>query len=206
MKTLPRTRRGERTRQRILDSAVAAFAAHGFHEASIVRITEGAGVALGTFYVYFEGKQELFNEVVLDLNRRLRRAMSEGSADAGDRLAAERGGFRRYFDFLSAHPEVYPIIREAWFVAPDAMRTHYTRILEGYSAALAAASGTGEIAPVDPEVAAWALMGIGEMLGMRYISWEAEGATAPRIPDAVFAEAMAFVERALTPPIPRGQP
>lgn len=199
MSAEPRTRRGRATRNRIIESATRAFAEFGFHEASIVRITEGAGVAMGTFYLYFDGKSELFNEVVVSLNRQLRQAMSEGSAGATDRIAAERGGFRGYFDFLAAHPEVYPIIREAWFVAPEAMRTHYHRILTGYAAALAEASGRGEIAPLDPEVAAWALMGVGEMVGMRYLSWEASDGVAPRLDDAVFEQVMAFVERALAP-------
>jgi hypothetical protein len=39
--------KGSRTRQRILDAAERVF---GYHDASIVRITEAAGVAQGTFY------------------------------------------------------------------------------------------------------------------------------------------------------------
>ena len=43
----------------------------------------------------------------------------------------------------------------------------------------------GEVARMDPEVLAWALMGMGELLGMRWIVWEgarrgAAGAASPR--------------------------
>lgn len=214
MTAAPRTARGERTRAKIIDSAMEAFATYGFHDASIVKITEGAGVALGTFYLYFPGKQELFAEVVVDLNRQLRQAMTEGAAGATDRIDAERRGFRAYFDFLATHPEVYPIIREAWFVAPDALRVHYERIHAGYAEALGSAAATGEIAPLNPDVTAWALMGIGEMLGMRYQAWPAQprrtGDAAPQpspIPGEVFDACVTLITHLLTPtahPVEKG--
>lgn len=199
MSSQPRTKRGELTRSKIIASAQQAFASFGFHDASIVKITEGAGVAMGTFYLYFPGKLELFREVVFDLNRQLRQAMSQGSVGAANRLEAERGGFRAYFDFLASHPEVYPIIRQAWFVAPDALRLHYERIATGYTQALREAAGSGEIADVDPEVTAWALMGVGEMLGMRYQAWPDPDRTTTAIPDDVFEACMALVTNALQP-------
>lgn len=209
MSAVPRTARGERTRAKIIASAMEAFATYGFHDASIVKITEGAGVALGTFYLYFPGKQELFAEVVVDLNRRLRQAMTEGAVGAVDRIDAERRGFRAYFDFLATHPEVYPIMREAWFVAPEALRSHYERIHTGYTTALRAATARGEIAALDPEVSAWALMGIGEMLGMRYQAWPEPGAgtgaarpPARPIPEAVFEACVTLISHLLSPAAP----
>ena len=50
----PRTERGRRTQRAILDAAAAEFGEKGFHESSIVSITIRAGVALGSFYTYFE--------------------------------------------------------------------------------------------------------------------------------------------------------
>ena len=125
--------------------------------------------------------------------------MSEGSAGATSRLEAEREGFRAYFNFIARNPEVYPIIREAWFVAPEALQLHYERIQSGYTEALAKAVDDGEIAPVDPEVAAWALMGIGEMVGMRYQSWPHPDRTSAEVPDDVFEACMAIITNALTP-------
>jgi hypothetical protein len=51
------------------------------------------------------------------------------------------------------------------------LRYHYERLSQGYVEALRAATESGEIAEVDAEVAAYALMGIGEMIGMRWILW-----------------------------------
>ena len=200
MSSAPRTARGRRTREKILASALKEFGKVGYHDASIVRITEGAGVAMGTFYLYFDGKLAVFNELVEDLNRRLRHRMTQAIVDAPDRLAAERAGFRAFFEFTTEVPQLYRIIRQAEFVSPEAMHLHYGRIVEGYQRALAAASDAGEIAPLDPEVTAWALMGIGEIIGMRWILWQEKGEDgAPPIPEDVFEHTLEFITRALRP-------
>ena len=199
MSSAPRTARGRRTREKILASALKEFGKVGYHDASIVRITEGAGVAMGTFYLYFDGKLAVFNELVEDLNRRLRHRMTQAIVDAPDRLAAERAGFRAFFEFTTEVPQLYRIIRQAEFVSPEAMHLHYGRIVEGYQRALAAASDAGEIAPLDPEVSAWALMGIGEIIGMRWILWQEGEDGAPAIPDDVLDNTLDFITRALRP-------
>ena len=194
MTTAPRTERGSRTRARLLDAAEKVFAELGYHEASIVKITDAAGVAQGTFYLYFKGKQEIFDELVEDLNRRVRHAMSEASAQGGNRIESERLGFGAFFRFTAEHPALYRIIRQAEFVSPRALRMHYTRIVEGYIAGLDKARSNGEITELDTAVAAWALMGIGELVGMRWVLWE-DG--TPDLPESVFEEVMALIQRAL---------
>ncbi|MBN9606651.1 MAG: TetR/AcrR family transcriptional regulator [Actinomycetales bacterium] len=219
----PRTARGTRTRQALLDAAEQVFAELGYTESSIVRITEGAGVGQGTFYLYFGSKLEIFEELVDDLNRRVRHAMSEHTARAADRLERERAGFRGFFEFTAQHPALYRIVREAEWVSPRSLRLHYSRIVEGYIEGLRGAQAEGEIGDLDPTVAAWALMGIGEMIGMRWVLWGSEGSgsagsDAPEggadparagaaadplasgtsaVPEEVFEQMMRFIERAL---------
>lgn len=206
---MPRTARGTRTRERLLAAAETLFADVGYHDASVVKITEAAGVGLGTFYLYFPGKKEIFEEVVRDLNRRVRRAMSTAAAGAADRLEAEREGFRAFFAFTAEHPALYRIIRQAEFVSPPAMRQHYETIVRGYLTGLERARERGEIADIDPTVAAWALMGAGELIGMRWVLWERQdGAPSARepVPDAVLDALMQFIRGALAPDQSRGTP
>ena len=208
MSALPRTARGEKTRRRLLEAAEHVFSEHGYTEASVARITDRAGVGQGTFYLYFDSKLELFEELVEDLNHRVRQAMSEGAAGATTRLEAERAGFAAFFRFTAEHPALYRIVREAEFVSPEALRLHYTRIVEGYIDGLRAAQLEGDIGEIDPTVAAWALMGIGEMIGMRWVLWGdgsngagdaadplASGTSA--VPDHVLDEMMRFIGGAL---------
>src|SRR6266571_5021245 len=53
---MPMTARGEATRRRILDAAEEVFGEFGYYEASISEITRRAGIAQGTFYIYFHSK------------------------------------------------------------------------------------------------------------------------------------------------------
>jgi AcrR family transcriptional regulator len=177
--------RGARTRQRLIEAAEAVFADLGYHEASIVKITEAAGVAQGTFYLYFTSKQEIFDELIRDLNRRVRHAMKSASSQGHARMEAELLGFKAYFHFTVEHPALYRIIRQAEFVSPEMLRYHYERMAAGYIAALKEASARGEIAPVDADVTAYALMGMGELLGMRWILWNGHDEMPPAVMEEI---------------------
>jgi AcrR family transcriptional regulator len=208
--SLPSTERGTRTRAKLLASAEAVFAEYGYAAASVVRITEHAGVGQGTFYLYFTGKLEIFEELVEDLNHRVRHAMSEGSSTATNRIDSERAGFRAFFEFTAQHPALYRIVREAEFVSPKALRLHYSRIVEGYISGLQEAQSHGEVGDIDPAVAAWALMGIGEMIGMRWVLWgeasesgedaDPMASGTSSVPDHVFDNMMRFIQRGLAAP------
>jgi AcrR family transcriptional regulator len=203
MTDAPRTARGTRTRAKLLEAAERVFAECGYSEASIVRITEAAGVAQGTFYLYFSGKLEIFEELVEDLNRRVRHAMTEAAAGATTRIESERAGFRGFFEFTAQHPALYRIVREAEFVSPNALRLHYTRIVDGYIEGLGAARDNGEVGDIDPGIVAWILMGIGEMVGMRWVLWggDPDGpSSTSRVPDEVFEQMMRFIQRGLGAP------
>ena len=198
----PLTKRGEATRRKLLEAAEEVFAVLGYHEASIVKITERAGIGLGTFYLYFDSKQQIFEELVVDLNRRVRHSMSEAMAGASGRIEAERAGFEGFFRFTAAHPALYRVVREAEFVSPEMLRLHYTRIVDGYEAGLRAAQREGDVdEALDPEVTAWALMGAGELIGMRYLLWERDEQDNPpsAMPEAVIDHMTRFIRNALEP-------
>ena len=189
----PLSPRGLRTRQKLLDAAEQVFAQLGWHDASIVKITEAAGVSQGTFYLYFESKQELFEELVRDLNRRVRAAMSQGAAAGSTRAEKERGGFHGFFAFTAEHPALYRVIRQAEFVSPDLLHEHYERIAEGYVQGLREAMDADEVVDADPEVLAYVLMAVGEMVGMRWLLW----GDHDEVPDEVFEEMFGFIARGL---------
>jgi AcrR family transcriptional regulator len=185
--------KGARTRGKLVQAAEEVFNIYGYYDASIVKITEAAGVAQGTFYVYFRSKKEIFDEVVADLNRRVRHAMSEASRGATSRLEAERLGFAGFFRFTSEHPALYRVIRQAEFVSPGALRNHYEKVAEGYVAPLRQAMDAGDVTPGDPMILAWLLMAIGESVGLRWIIWD----EAKAVPPEVFDEMMVIIARML---------
>ena len=120
MSAAPRTARGRRPAGGCWRRPRRCSPRSGYHEASIVKITEAAGVGQGTFYLYFDSKQAIFDELVDDLNRRVRHAMTEAARAAGTRLEAERARLPRR---SSASPPSTPrstgSSAQAEFVSPE---------------------------------------------------------------------------------------
>ena len=169
------------TRRKLLEAAEAVFAELGYHDASIVKLTEAAGVGQGTFYLYFASKKDVFDELVVDLNHRVRQAMTEAASHGATRAEMERLGFAAFFRFTAEHPALYRIIRQAEFVSPETLQLHYERLDERLRRpGFARRCEAGEIAEGDPELLAWALMGIGELVGMRWILWADRDELSPR--------------------------
>jgi AcrR family transcriptional regulator len=180
----PKTERGRRTLRRLLDAAAEEFGARGYHETAISNITQKAGVGLGTFYVYFKSKEEVFRALVADMGARTRHALAESTRDASNRLEAERLGIQAYLDFVRSHKALYRVVMEAQFVAPEAYREYYRTFSAAYRQQLAQAAARGEISPgQDDEVRVWALMGASTFLGLRYGVWE-DGADSAAIAEA----------------------
>ena len=69
----PKTPKGRKTRQRILDSSIALINERGFDNLTLADLCEGSGVAIGTFYHYFHSTQEILFEVVAMEGEEIRR-------------------------------------------------------------------------------------------------------------------------------------
>ena len=90
-------RRRARTRIELLKAARQIFAQRGYHDASIAEITELADVGVGTFYLHFRDKDEIFTTMLTDGMRALRDqvlAEAERAAPEGIFPTAIRAIFR----------------------------------------------------------------------------------------------------------------
>lgn len=181
----PATKRGQRTRAKLLTAAEKIFGEQGYERAAIVDITREAGVAQGTFYVYFPSKKAIFAELVDELGTRLRRTLAEAVSNIDDRLEVERVGLQAFLGYVKEHRNIYKIVRQAEFVDEDLYRRYYLRMAEGYKKGLKMAMRSGEFEKLDPEAIAYALMGIFDFLGMRWVLWE-EDLPPKKVLDDVF--------------------
>ncbi|MDG5750103.1 TetR/AcrR family transcriptional regulator [Qipengyuania sp. XHP0211] len=172
---VPRTERGRRTLRKLLDAAAAEFAESGFHEASISGITRRAGVALGTFYTYYDSKDAIFRALVGDMSEAVGAAARDAIKPDMDPLAVEQAALLAFLEFAAEHKEVYRIIDEAEFVDPDSYRAHYERIADRIEQRLTAGAATGDLRADLGEPEAWAVMGINVFLGLRYAIWAKDG-------------------------------
>ena len=81
--------RGTAKRERILRAAVDVFAEHGYFNAKVAQIAKAAGVADGTIYLYFSGKEELLITIFREHTRSYLQALElrmAGVERAEDRL------------------------------------------------------------------------------------------------------------------------
>ena len=188
----PRTERGRKTLRAILDAAAVEFGERGFHDASVSGITRRAGVALGSFYTYFDSKDAVFRALVRDMSDQVRDRVAPAIRAAPDQIAAERAGLREFVAFVRGHKEIYRIIDEAEFVDPASFKLHYATTAERIAARLKAGAERGEIRADVSEVHAWAIMGMNVFLGLRYGVWDGS-----RNAEEVASIANALIERGI---------
>ena len=179
----PRTARGRKTLRTILDAAAVEFGERGFHDASISSITRRAGVALGSFYTYFDSKDAVFRALVNDLSDQVRDRVGPRVRAAAPGIAAERDGLAAFLGFVRQHKEIYRIIDEAEFVDPESLRRHYQTTADRIAARLRAAGTAGNIRADVSEIHAWMVMGMNVFLGLRFGVWD-DALDADAIADA----------------------
>lgn len=182
----PRTERGRKTRRAILDAAAIEFGERGFHETSISAITRRAGVALGSFYTYFDSKDAVFRALVRDMSDQVRDHVAPAIRTATGQIAAERAGLLKFLEFVRGHKELYRIIDEAEFVDPESFRLHYASTANRITRRLTAAVARGELRDEAGEIHAWAIMGMNVFVGLRYGVWD-DSLPADVVADAIAA-------------------
>ena len=189
----PRTERGRRTLRKLLDASATEFGEKGFHEASVSSITRRAGVALGTFYTYFDSKDALFRALVQDMSDNVKSSARSALRDDMSALEIEEAALAAFLRFAREHKEIYRIIDEAEFVDPASYRLHYETIADRIHQRLKLGAASGEMRPDVHEAHAWALMGMNVFLGLRYAIWTREGCDV----DAIAGIANDLVTRGL---------
>lgn len=77
-------------RQQILTAARDTFAKRGYHQTTIDDIVAQAGVARGTFYLYFEDKRAVFSDLIDRFAQQLTMAIVHIATDEKSRSVAEQ--------------------------------------------------------------------------------------------------------------------
>lgn len=164
------------TRERLLRAAERVLGRKGFHGTGVVDVTRAAHVGVGTFYMHFRSKRKMLEDVVETINERLREHLSTHSVKAAgpgaDRRLIEGMGLVAFIAFVDRYQDVYRVVREAEFVDESLGRSYYERLAQPYARALERAMQQGQIRPGEPSALAYALMGVGHFVGLRWILWK----------------------------------
>jgi AcrR family transcriptional regulator len=111
-------------RRELLDAATSVFAKKGYRRASITDIIAVAGVARGTFYLYFNGKDAVFLAILADFQARLTAMLDDeaaiDAAGAGTGHALLRHDIHRWLQFFDQHRDATAILlKEATSIDPQ---------------------------------------------------------------------------------------
>jgi AcrR family transcriptional regulator len=175
----PRSRKGAATRARLLDAAKAVFEEAGFLEARISDISERAGLSHGSFYHYFDSKEQIFREVAEAQEAHLTAPSADARADADGAEPSEwdriRSANRRYLERYRDNGKIMGVIEEVSrydaFVNEARMRRQ-RHFADRAESAIRRLQAEGAADPdIDPEIAAVAL---GSMVGRFAELWLVE--------------------------------
>lgn len=168
---LSRAEKSQKIRDDLFGAAAKVVGEVGYSNAMVAMITARAEVAQGTFYNYFDSRQDLFDQLLPALGRQLLDFIREATRDAGSEIEREERRFRAFFGFLKQRPEFYRILYEAETFAPMAFQQHRDTVADGYLRVLKRARDHGDI-PIQNDQALEAvvhiLMGARHYLCMRY--------------------------------------
>jgi AcrR family transcriptional regulator len=107
----------------LLDAAIWTFARKGYRRAAISDIIARAGVARGTFYLYFPGKESIFLAILDDFHERLHRMLQAPEppvplAEHNGRAMLQRT-LRRWLQQFAAHRDAAVVVlKEATSIDP----------------------------------------------------------------------------------------
>lgn len=155
-------------RSELLVAARDVFARKGYHAATVDDITRAAGVAKGTFYLYFDEKRQVFYEVVrgfFDLVKAIGSSVTASTNPLDFMATAERGANELMRVFLENRELARLVTRESMGLDPELermVRGFYREIADVEAANIRAGVELGLLRPVDPMVVAWAHIGMVE--------------------------------------------
>lgn len=155
----------------LLDAAERLIGERGLHEVGVEEIAAAAGVDPAHAAAEFPDTGALLVRLVGVRGHELRVALRKAVEGLGSRSMMEGAGFDAYFEWIFDHPHMYRLVRLSEMVDREAFRSWYRELASDYARGLRSAMDDGEVANADAEALAWCLMGMGDLVGMRYVLW-----------------------------------
>src|SRR5690554_6708280 len=144
---LPKTTTGYKSFNRIIEVSRKLFAEKGFLATSTNHIISEAKVAIGTFYIYFDDKRAVYDFLLNDYSKRIRKEIQMAIKDLPTRYEKERQGLKAFIKFSLADKLSYRIIWESMFVERQLFIDYYTNFAHVYLKQLEVGVADGEVDP-----------------------------------------------------------
>lgn len=163
----------ERRSEEILQAAFRVFSTKGYHNTTVDDIAREAGISKGTCYQYFAGKEDIFTAT---MDRTLQTLLAEADAAAAEARDALTVLGLKGLTFISKYRDLQfmfmGVISEALGgnrkLKEEAAKT-FEQVAEFLSRDIQRGIDEGIFRPADPMTVAYALIGIAEVVGNRYV-------------------------------------
>lgn len=179
-----RFEKSEAIRESLLKAAAEVVGEIGYANASIALITQKAGVGQGTFYNYFDSRQEILNALLPALGKDMLTHIKKSALGGHSFGELEDRSFRAFFDFLDKTPHFFRILNEADVFAPEGHALHFETVSKQYIRFLRQSHANGEFPAFredEMETIVFILMAARTYLAMRYVFGEGERQELPKI-------------------------
>lgn len=132
-----RAQKAEATRTRLFEAAIHVVGEVGYAECSVARITQRAEIGQGTFYNYFDSRQDLLEKLLPSISVTLLAHIRDRVRAAPDcPIARERARIEGFFEFLARMPHLFKLLHEGEFHAREGFRQHVELQTASYVRAL----------------------------------------------------------------------
>lgn len=171
----PRLPAAERRRQ-LLDVALDAFAAGGFHGTSMDDVAAAAGVTKPVLYQHFGSKRALYIELLNDVGSQLMDVIATAAAEADGPHRQVEAGFRAYFRYVEDREPAFRLLFGGGSKRDEAF-ADLVRLVEGAIGELIASFITAKLPPEQILTLAHGIVGMAESTCRHWLHQRAEGAT-----------------------------
>ena len=162
---LPKTKLGLAKMNKIIDAAEELFTEVGFYQTSISDICKKADTAVGTFYIYFNTKTDIYRYLMAKYKYDIKAVIAKSIQGCSTRYEREREGIKCFIKYAVKNPNVYNIIWGSLSIDKNMFIDYYVSFSKSYTRALC--EDINEVDTTDPTTVAYALMGISNFLGLR---------------------------------------
>ncbi len=190
------SRRALDRRKHIMSVAARVFAEKGYYATTIADLAEAAGIAKGTIYWYFNNKRTIMTAILDEMSEEITGTFGTILRDAPDGLEALLRCVRPALELLQTHGPIYMMyfleIGSTDSSIKEKFRRMYAVVHAGARLAVERGVKEGKIRKVNPDIAAYAVMGLVERVS------EISGLADLDVPiEARAEEARELVRRAL---------
>ncbi len=189
-------KKGEKTRQRIIDTAVKLFSEKGYDRVKIIDILTQSQVSPGAFYNYFSNKEDLFLEIIRLGGESLKEFFQQNHpfkqkfANLEEFVSAMGAGVNYFLDFAERNRQIFSILfNELLYRNPriklttDELIRDFIRI---FKKQLEQATAEGLVKNLDKELTSWLFLCM--LLGMAQVYLE-----NPHLPKEKISQSLAEV-------------